>query len=141
MDSRSRDWLSVVFGAGLEQELSAGDTGERSGPGEIRVRHTPARLVPTDEPGRELRVRVTVAPPEPGTGWVLELQAADPDALQDSARIWWRVVPGTWQPMMSSPQELATGRDRDRLDVDLRAASEDVELPSPDLRFAARPRD
>jgi len=136
METGKRDWMSVVYGSGL----GGGSPPERGGAAtEIRVRHSPSDLDPGSAPGGEQRVRVTVVPSEPALQWVLYLRDVGPGPGEAPvARLWWRVEPGTWQPLGGTRQRVAEGRGRVRLDVELRV---NPDLPDgtsrPRLRFVA----
>lgn len=126
-EQRTSDWLRVVYGAGPEPDPPP----RRSG-SDIAVRQSPVNVELGRERG-EHRVRLTVIPDRPGTSWTLYLTDAGPaPSGGDPPRVWWRVEPGSWQPLTCARQRMAEGRGRVRLDVSLRA--EVVEDP------AARPR-
>ncbi|HUE77280.1 MAG TPA: hypothetical protein VMM83_05005 [Longimicrobiales bacterium] len=135
MKGDAKDWLRVVFGRGLEPEPVAG---VRPGGTEIAVWQMPSELNPPASPG-EQRVRVTVAPSDRRQGWTLwlrDLARGRRDAAP-RARIWWRVDPGTWQPLDGPGQCVAEGRGRIRLDISLRLEGRAGRPPR--LRFVAEP--
>jgi hypothetical protein len=114
-----RDWLKVVYGAGLE--IGGGDEG--IGTAEIAVRQS-GDLSAGSEHGEERRVRVTVAPSDPGQSWRLYLRDLGPGpSSTGGGRVWWRVEPGTWQPLGGTRQCVAEGRGRVRMDVVVRLES------------------
>lgn len=134
MTGDAKDWLRVVYGRGLEPE-----PGARAHPGrlEISVRQVPTELDPPESP-EEQRVRLTVAPSDRRQGWTLWLRDDAPNSrVSAPPRIWWRVDPGTWQPLTGSGQCVAEGRGRIRLDVSLRL--EGMPATPPRLRFVAEP--
>lgn len=134
MTGDAKDWLRVVYGRGLEPESGARD---RPGRMEIFVRHVPPELEPPESPG-EQRVRLTVAPSDRRQGWTLWLRDDAPMSRAPARRrIWWRVDPGTWQPLTGSGDCVAEGRGRIRLDVSLRL--EGIPATPPRLRFVAEP--
>lgn len=134
MTGDARDWLHVVYGPGLEPEAGAGRRASRM---EIAVRQTPAEVDLPRAPG-EQRVRVTVVPSDRRQGWTLWLSDyAAGSAEEAGSRIWWRVEPGTWQPLGESRQRVAEGRGRIRLDVSLRRDG-GPGVP-PRFRFEAEP--
>ena len=134
--AEERDWLKVVYRGGIEP------AGRRPAAAhmEIAVRQTPSEIDLSG--GVERRVRVTVVPSEPGLRWRLFLRDFD-RGPGDAARhrIWWRLDPGTWQPLGGTRTCVAEGRGRVRLDVclrqDQRAGEPEVETARPRLRFVA----
>lgn len=131
MHHGARDWLEVVYGAGLDVDW------DRS-PGthtEIRVRSAPELGVLA--PGEAHRVRVTVSPSDPSLRWRLYLRdfGIGPGGARRS-RVWWRAYPGTWQPLGGTRQCVAEGRGRIRVDVSLRVEPWN-EGGGPELRFVA----
>jgi hypothetical protein len=133
MQHGRRDWLEVVYGAGLDLEWD-----RRGTRAEIRVRAAPnlERLTP----GEEHRIRVTVSPTDPGLWWRLYLRDFGPDPREGRrSRVWWRAYPGTWQPLGGTRQCLAEGRGRVRVDVSLRLEPDGDERSAPpsQLRFVA----
>lgn len=134
-----RDWLRVVYGRGHDPEAEGGES--PSAP-EISVRQTPAELDLATAPRREQLVRVTVMPADPAQQWVLwlvELSAeglASGDDALGRGRVWWRVDPGTWQPLGRTGQCVAEGRGRVRLDVSLRLTGR-APVSASQLRFVA----
>ena len=132
MRSHEGDWLKVVYGRGVDPR-----PGRPSAPRtEIAVRQTPAELDLTAAPGREHRVRVTVVPSERAQRWSLWLRDFDRGPVDAAAgRVWWRVDPGTWQPLGGARQCVAEGQGRVRLDVSLRF--EGRAAVAPRLRFVA----
>lgn len=135
MDTDKRDWMSVVYGPGLGDESPRRETPTT----EISVRHSPADLDPAAAPGGEQRVRVTVVPSEPALRWVLYLRDFGPGPSEAPlTQVWWRVEPGTWQPLGGTRQRVAEGKGRVRLDVELRVNPELSEgTPRSRLRFVA----
>lgn len=136
METHRRDWMSVVYGPDLGGEPPRGGEAPAT---EISVRHSPSDLDPVSAPGGEQRVRVTVVPSEPALRWVLYLRDFGPGPGEaPAAPIWWRVEPGTWQPLGGTRQRVAEGRGRVRLDVELRVNPDLPEgTPRPRLRFVA----
>ena len=125
----SGDWLKVVYRAGLETVRSVG----RATPAEIRVRSAPGLEGLTA--GEVRRIRVTVAPSEPGLSWKLYLRNFDRGPAEaGGSRIWWRAYPGTWQPLGGTRRCVAEGRGRVRVDVSVRVDRADG---NPRLRFVA----
>ena len=132
MRSSGRDWLKVVYGRGLDADAP----GPRPPRTEVTVRQAPSELNLVRAPGRQQRVRVTVVPSDPRGRWSLWLRdfgAGPGDA--PTARVWWRIEPGTWQPFGGVRQCVAEGRGRVRLDVSLRL--EGRAAAPPRLRFEA----
>ncbi len=131
MHHGARDWLKVVYGAGLDVDWDR-SPGTRT---EIRVRAAPA--VSDLAPDQTHRIRVTVSPSDPGLWWRLYLRdfSAGPGHIRRS-RVWWRAYPGTWQPLGGTRQCVAEGRGRTRVDVSVRVESWDGGS-SPELRFVA----
>jgi hypothetical protein len=130
-----------VFGAGLEQATEpSADVEDRPHPAGISVRHSPGQLDPAGSPDRVQRVRVSVAPSDPGMEWEVLLEVGGSESSPESTGIWWRVVPGSWQPLVSNPQPIATGQDRVRLDVDLRVTADPSGSTDLALDFTARAR-
>ena len=134
MKSSGRDWLRVVYGRGIE-----GGAGPPPLPGrtEITVRQTPPELDLRSSRSREQRVRVTVVPSRSAQPWTLWLRDFGPRAGEAPGRVWWRVEPGTWQPLGGTRQCVAEGRGRVRLDISLRLDGRPA--VSPRLRFVAEP--
>lgn len=131
MHHGARDWLEVVYGAGLDVEWDR-DLGTRT---EIRVRVAPGL---EDLPAGEIRrIRVTVSPSDPGLWWRLYLRdfGLGPGAARRS-RVWWRAYPGTWQPLGGTRQCVAEGRGRVRVDVSVRVEPWAADA-APRLRFVA----
>ena len=129
------DWLRVVYGRGLEPSPDGGGEGSEAG---IAVKQAPAELDLAGARRREQRVRVTVIPREPGRRWTLWLRDAAGSAPGSrGARVWWRVEPGTWQPLGEGGETVAAGRGRQRVDVSLRLDRRPA--VSPELRFVAEP--
>lgn len=126
----------MVYQGGLE----SADRRRGSGPTEISVRQTPSEIEPGG-PGFERLVRVTVVPSEPGLRWRLYLRDFERGPGQGSSRrVWWRIEPGTWQPLGGTRQCVAEGRGRVRLDVALRLEAQEDEKPAGSrmrLRFVA----
>jgi hypothetical protein len=134
MEGETKDWLRVVYGRGLEPDPTAVP---RSALTEIAVRQTPSDLDLAEAEG-EQRVRVTVAPSDRAQSWTLWLRDFAPGpADAPTSRVWWRVEPGTWQPLGGTRQCVAEGRGRIRLDVSLRLEGRPAMLPR--LRFVAEP--
>jgi hypothetical protein len=129
------DWLRVVYGRGLDPEANEG---EASSNHEIVVRQAPRELDLGSAPRREQLVRVTVLPSDPGQRWALWLVELAPAELDGNSRIWWRIEPGTWQPLGPTGQCVAEGRGRVRLDVSLRLRGR-APATAPQLRFVAEP--
>ncbi|MFO7893911.1 MAG: hypothetical protein R6U63_09260 [Longimicrobiales bacterium] len=125
------DWLEVVYGAGLD----VGRGGAGGARAEIRVRESPA--LAALEPGQEHRIRVTVAPSDPGLTWRLYLRDFGPGPGQVRGdRVWWRIDPGTWQPLGGTRQCVAEGRGRVRVDLSVRVERSESGV-APRLRFVA----
>lgn len=132
MRDGTRDWLEVVYGAGLD----IGGGGRGAAAAEIVVRQTPALTV-AGGGGEEQRLRVTVAPSDPGQTWRLYLRDLGADPGEGPAgRVWWRVEPGTWQPLVGARQCVAEGRGRVRMDVAMRVEPTSAGA-APRLRFVA----
>lgn len=131
MRYRTDDWLEVVYGSGLDV-----DWGPARRPStELRVRAAPG----TDHlpPGEVRRIRVTVSPSDPRLDWRLYLQRADrAGSAPERGRVWWRVYPGTWQPLSAARECVAEGRGRVRVDVSIRIDGWDEGSP-PRLQFVA----
>lgn len=129
------DWLRVVYGRGLDPETDAGKTPSSR---EIVVRQAPRELDLGSAPRREQLVRVTVLPSDPAQRWALWLVELGAAEMDGTSRIWWRVEPGTWQPLGATGQCVAEGRGRVRLDVSLRLRGR-APATAPELRFVAEP--
>lgn len=129
MRDGTRDWLKVVYGAGLE-------IGSGGGAAELTVRQVPELSVVGGREGAQW-VRVTVAPSDPGQSWRLYLRdfGRGPGEAR-GGRVWWRVDPGTWQPLGGTRQCVAEGRGRVRMDVMVRVESAAVGA-RPKLGFVA----
>ncbi|HUG40070.1 MAG TPA: hypothetical protein VMM12_06285 [Longimicrobiales bacterium] len=133
MPGDRKDWLRVVYGRGFEFEAGARRSASRA---DISVRQVPPELDLAAAPRRELRVRVTVVPSDGAGPWTLWLRDFGPDAGSSAAScVWWRLEPGTWQPLAGTRQCVAEGRGRVRLDVSLRLEGRPATLPR--LRFVA----
>ena len=126
--STTGDWLNVVYRAGLEAVRSD----RRGTPAEIRVRAAPG--LEDFTAGETRRIRVTVAPSEPGLRWKLYLRDSGrgPGEARES-EVWWRAYPGTWQPLGGAGQCVAEGRGRVRVDVSVQVERGGT----PRLRFVA----
>lgn len=125
------DWLEVVYGTGLEVIRRWG----RRAPAGITVREAPS--LATLSPGKEQRIRVTVSPSVPGTAWHLYLVDTAPESSADAeerSEVWWRVYPGTWQPLTVRRQRVAEGYGRVRINLSVRLR-EDSMRRRPQLRF------
>ena len=126
MGDRIGDWLDVVFGAGLDVTRA----NRASAATEIVVRHSLDQDVLSAR--GERRVRVTVAPSDPGQRWRLYLTDYGAGAgLGRGGRVWWRAEPGTWQPLGGSRQCLAEGRGRERVDVWIRVGDSVIAARDP----------
>lgn len=135
MLERRSDWLRIVYGTGREAE-GFPQQASRTG---ILVRQVPA-TVHLEPDGREQRIRVTVIPSEAGAAWTLNIRDLGPGPdVQTSRGVWWRVEPGTWQPLGRTRECVASARGRMLLDVSVRWDPTDRDLPPPRLRFAAEP--
>ena len=119
----SADWLDFVFGS----DTRSG----RVGTMELAVYQSVA--VSTLAPGAQERVRVTIAPSDPGQGWRLILRDGAGVHTAASGGVWWRVEPGTWQPVGAGAC-VAAGRGRVRLDLWVRI---DADAPNPMLTLTA----
>lgn len=131
MRGATEDWLEVVYGAGLDVRRP-----DRRGTAtEIRVRAAPG--LSDLPPGEVRRIRVTVAPSEPGIAWRLFLRDVGPGPHEArGSQVWWRAYPGTWQPLGGTRQRVAEGRGRVRVDVSIRV-ERSGSGPGPHLRFVA----
>lgn len=134
-EAKKEDWLRVVYGSGLEARRPS----RPSAAVEITVRQSPPDLDPVHAPGGEQRVRVTVVPSEPGTHWSLYLRDFGPGPGEAAERrVWWRLEPGSWQPLGGTRQCVAKGRGRIRLDVQVRVEHDPTSgTVAPRLRFVA----
>lgn len=134
-DEKRDDWLRVVYGPGLAARPPASSSAAT----EIAVRQSPPELDPVRAPGGEQRVRVTVVPSEPGIHWSLYLRDFGPGPGEAAERrVWWRLEPGSWQPLGGTRQCVAKGRGRVRLDVRVRVEHDpDSGAVAPRLRFVA----
>lgn len=131
MHHGARDWLEVVYGAGLDVEWDR-EPGTRT---ELRVRVAPG--LEGLAPGEVHRIRVTVAPSNPAVWWRLFLRDFGPGPGEArGSRVWWRVEPGTWQPLGGTRQCVAEGRGRVRVDASVRI-EEVAAGPPPRLHFVA----
>jgi hypothetical protein len=131
MYHRARDWLEVVYGAGLDMNWDRTPATRA----EIRVRAAPGlEALP---PGEAHRIRVTVSPSDPTLWWrlyLLDFRAGTGEARR--GRVWWRAYPGTWQPLGGARECVAEGRGRVRVDVTVRMEPWEGD-DRPELRFVA----
>lgn len=126
------DWLAIVYRPGLEVGRGEG----RGAAPTVVVRQNPE--IAALPAGTRRRVRVTVVPTEPGLGWRLYLESLGVASGSEGrgARVWWRLEPGTWQPL-ETRECVAEGRGRVRVDVHVRAV--EGAGPIPRFRFVADP--
>ena len=130
MEHSTRDWLEVVYGAGLDPKWDR-EPGARA---EIRVRAAPG--LEDLAPGEVRRIRVTVTPTDPILWWRLFLRDIGEAPADRRSRVWWRAYPGTWQPLDGARQCVAEGRGRVRVDVSVRVEPWESDA-DPQLRFVA----